>query len=82
MKFDKTWTPFALEAEVEQFGTGRISKAHNELLTKSHREGYLEGLSKAIEKVTEQMTWQDGQKPKDPTLEQIIEALEDVRKKV
>ena len=30
MDFKRTWTPFALEAEYEHFGTFRFVKAHNE----------------------------------------------------
>jgi hypothetical protein len=30
MNFSKQWTKFALDAEVEHFGTARICKAHNE----------------------------------------------------
>ena len=30
MDFLKQWTQFALDAEVEHFGTTRICKAHNE----------------------------------------------------
>ena len=30
MDFSGEWTSFALDAEVEHFGTGRIAKAHNE----------------------------------------------------
>lgn len=31
MDFDRVWTQFALDAEVEHFGTGRIARAHNAL---------------------------------------------------
>lgn len=31
MDFDRDWTQFALDAEVEHFGTDRIAKAHNKL---------------------------------------------------
>lgn len=31
MDFSREWTQFALDAEVEHYGTGRIAKAHNEL---------------------------------------------------
>ena len=31
MDFDREWTQFACDAEVEHFGTGRIAKAHNAL---------------------------------------------------
>jgi hypothetical protein len=32
MDFNRQWTQFALDAEVDHYGTGRIAKAHNELL--------------------------------------------------
>lgn len=31
MNFDRNWTGFALDAEVEAFGTSRIASAHNKL---------------------------------------------------
>jgi len=31
MNFDRNWTIFALDAEVEAFGTSRIASAHNKL---------------------------------------------------
>lgn len=31
MNFDREWTQFALDAEVDHFGTVRIAKAHNAL---------------------------------------------------
>jgi len=29
--FDRDWTPFAMDAEAEAFGTARICKTHNQL---------------------------------------------------
>lgn len=31
MNFDRNWTSFALDAEVEAFGTSRIASVHNKL---------------------------------------------------
>lgn len=31
MDMNRDWTPFAVEAEVEAFGTSRLCKAHNSL---------------------------------------------------
>ena len=34
MDFSRQWTEFALDAEVEHFGTTRIAKAHNALMAR------------------------------------------------
>ena len=33
MDMNRDWTPFAVDAEVEHFGTSRLCKAHNSLRT-------------------------------------------------
>jgi len=37
MDFNRGWTPFALDAEVEHFGTARIARAHNDLRAEVER---------------------------------------------
>ena len=37
MDFNRQWTPFALDAEVEHFGTSRIAAAHNDLRAEVER---------------------------------------------
>lgn len=45
MDLDRDWTPFALDAEVEVFGTGRIAKEHNSLRARlAAAEGSLEAI--------------------------------------
>jgi hypothetical protein len=39
MNFDCNWTIFALDAEVEAFGTSRIASAHNKLRAEVARRG-------------------------------------------
>ena len=38
MDFNRKWTPFALEAEFEHFGAGRISRAHNDRVNELEAE--------------------------------------------
>lgn len=37
MDFNRTWTQFAVSAEVDEFGVGRIAEAHNKLRGESAR---------------------------------------------
>jgi hypothetical protein len=52
MDFDREWTVFAVEAEVHEFGVGRLVSAHNKLharikeMQEAHKEDVM---SSAIE---------------------------------
>jgi hypothetical protein len=50
MDFNREWTQFALDAEVDCFGTGRIAKAHNALRTEvATLEARIEELEREVE---------------------------------
>lgn len=50
MDFNREWTQFALEAEVEHYGTARIAKAHNALLCEvSSLEARIQELEREVE---------------------------------
>lgn len=57
MDFNREWTQFALDAEVDHFGTARIAKAHNALRVKVAR------LESQVKQVSENAERCDSEKP-------------------
>ena len=59
MDFDRVWTQFALDAEVEHFGTGRIARAHNALRSEvAGLEACIEELKREIEELKREIEHQ------------------------
>jgi hypothetical protein len=51
MDFNKSWTPFALECESENYGFSRIAAAHNQIAAKlSKYEKVIEKIHSAIKR--------------------------------
>lgn len=50
MDFNREWTQFALDAEVDHYGTARIAKAHNALRSEvASLEARIEELEREVE---------------------------------
>lgn len=50
MDFNREWTQFALDAEVDHYGTSRIAKAHNALRSEvASLEARIEELEREVE---------------------------------
>lgn len=49
MDFEREWTAFALEAEVDAFGTMRIATAHNEQVKSAYQRGLADGLKRVVD---------------------------------
>lgn len=57
MNFNREWTQFALDAEVDHFGTARIAKAHNALRAEvAELESRIEELQREAEH-NSQVAW-------------------------
>lgn len=73
MDFTRRWTPFALDAEVNYYGTKRIADAHNHLRDE-HAKLYV--IVAAAQKCVDNLAWA-GVCDEDVELEQALRKLKE-----